>query len=65
MRKCYQAMPLEAIAKEDWRILTLTVITKFGWLNDFTDLPHDAFVTSATSNKNVSPVHLLPCLFFH
>ena len=32
-------------------ILTLEVITKFVWFNDVIDLHHNAFLTSASSNK--------------
>ena len=35
-------MLLEAVSEEDWLILALSVITTFDWLNDVTDLRHNA-----------------------
>ena len=63
LRECYQNMALEAISEEDWLILTLTVITKFRLINDVTELRHNAFATSDSSNKPASAFHLFRCLF--
>ena len=35
----------------------------FDWLNDIMDLCHNAFVTSASSNKTASALHFFCCLF--
>ena len=56
----FQIMLLEAISEEDWLILTLAVMTTIQLVNDFTDLRHNAFVTSASSDKMVSAFHLFP-----
>ena len=56
-------MALDAISEEDWLILMLTVIT-FRLVNDdVTNLRHNAFATSVSSNKTVSAFHLFRCLF--
>ena len=57
--------PELAISEEDWLILALTMITvqRFDWLNDVTDLRHNAFAMSASWNKSVSAFHLFHCIF--
>ena len=54
---------LEELSEDDWLLLTLTVIQCFDWLNDVTDLRHNAFATSASLNKTASAYHLFHCLF--
>ena len=63
LRKCYHAVLLEAISEEDRLILTLTVITMFRLVKDVTDLRHNAFATSANTNKTASAFRLFRCLF--
>ena len=38
-------------------------VQRFDWLNDVTDLRHNAFATSASSSKAASDFHLFRCLF--
>ena len=63
LRECYLAMPLEVMSDEYLLILTWVVITPFDWLNEVTDLRHNAFTTSSSSNKTASAFRLFGCLF--
>ena len=44
-------------------ILTLAVITTFDWLNNVANLRHNAFATSASSNKSAFVFYLFESLF--
>ena len=56
-----------ALRGDLWRGLANTDIDRdnksFDWLNDVTDLHHNAFVMSASKNKIVSAFHLFHCIF--
>ena len=60
LRECYRAMTSEALSEEDWLIVALTVITTvFDWLNDVTDIRHNAL----SLNKTASVFYLFHYLF--
>ena len=59
----YLVVPLEAIFEDDWLHTNVAVITTFNWLNDITNLLHNAFMTSVISSKTVFDFHLIDILY--
>ena len=59
LRECYQAMILEAISKDGWLILMLTVITTFQWVNSLTTRKQTTKFSSANFQKILSPRYII------